>query len=419
MVNRKEFLSKIGGLALGVGAFGLGDVKASNLEDFPSKKIAEPRFWEDLRKQFPLKKDLYFLNNGTNGISPNSVIKKVNQSLIHSNENAIYGGKIDSLLDSLAELLNVESDEIGLTHNVTEGNNIICWGLPLNKGDEVLISDQEHVGNALTWLNRQKVDGISVKSFSALHESEQILENIKSAITSRTKVITLPHILCTTGQIMPIKEICKLAKERGIYTVIDGAHGPGMLQVDLKELGCDAYTSCGHKWLLAPAGTGFFYLRKELIDIVQAKFVGAHSDLGWDINEGIKEYYPSVHRYFYGTQSAALYEGLKEAIEFQRKVGLELVEKRCKELSEYLYQGVLDMESKITMLSSSNPKYRGGIIGFKLNNKSSLDFYKAVKSKGYKVRVVPESGLDSLRISTHIYNSKDEVEGILKEIKNF
>lgn len=419
MVNRKEFISRLGGVALGLTAFGIHDVKSSNLEKFPSKGTSDLVFWKNLRKQFPLKEDLIFLNNGTNGIVPNVVLNRVSESLLHTNKNAIYGGGTEKLLEELAVFLNVEKEEVGLSHNVTEGNNIICWGLPLKKGDEVLISDQEHVGNALTWLNRQKVEGIVVKSFSALHETDIILENIKKGITSKTRVITLPHILCTTGQIMPIKEICALAKEKGIYTVIDGAHGPGMLQMDLKDLGCDAYTSCGHKWMLAPAGTGFFYLRKELLNEVQAKFVGAHSDLGWDINKGISEYYPSAHRYYYGTQSAALYEGLTEAIHFHRSIGTDLVEKRCKELANHLYDGLLNLNSKVNILSSKDPKNRGGIIGFKFKEKASLDFYKFVFNKGYKVRIVPESNLDSLRVSTHVYNSIDEVDGILKLIKEF
>ena len=156
-----------------------------------------------------------------------------------------------------------------------------------------------------------------------------------------------------------------------------------------------------------------------MLDVVQVKFVGAHSDLGWDINKGITDYYPSVHRYFYGTQSAALYAGLLESIEFHNKIGVEVVEKRCKELANHLYEGTLDMKEKVTMLSSSNPINRGGIIGFKFKEKTSLEFYEFVKKEGYKIRTVAESDLHSIRISTHVYNSMEEVDGLLDLMRKF
>ena len=154
----------------------------------------------------------------------------------------------------------------------------------LRKGDEVILTDQEHVGNALPWLNRQRLEGIVIRSFHPEDTAEKVLAQVKKLINPKTKVIAIPHIPCTTGQVYPIKEICEIARNAGVMTLIDGAHGAGMLNLNLKDLGCDIYSSCCHKWLLGPKGTGFMYVRKDLIENSSALFVGGHSDTGWTLN---------------------------------------------------------------------------------------------------------------------------------------
>src|SRR5690606_14532422 len=131
---------------------------------------------------------------------------------------------------------------------------------------------QEHVGNALPWLNRARVDGISLKVLDLTLPLEQMLKTLESYIGKNTKVIALPHLPCTTGRVMPVKEISAMAKRKGILKFVDGAHGPGMLDIDLHDLGCDFYASCCHKWLLGPKGTGFVYIKKEHLEKVDPKF---------------------------------------------------------------------------------------------------------------------------------------------------
>jgi hypothetical protein len=162
-----------------------------------------------------------------------------------------------------------------LTHNTTEGINMMAWGVPLKAGDEVLLSEQEHIGNAGPWMHRANLEKIVIRTVAVGKNAEESLALVKKAITSKTKVIALPHVPCTNGQILPIKEICALAKTKNIITCIDGAHPTGMLQLNVKELGVDYYASCCHKWLMAAQGTGFLYINKDKLEKLQPKFYGA------------------------------------------------------------------------------------------------------------------------------------------------
>lgn len=208
----------------------------------PSANMDEEKYWKQVRELFPLDKSWAYLNNGTMGPSPYPVIEAVRKGMMDGDQHANYGGW-EQTHKKIASFIGANEDEIALTHNVTEGINIYAWGLPLQKGDEVILTTHEHVGNAFPWLNRQKLHGVVLKTFSPAQTAALTLESINNLITKKTRVIAVPHIPCTQGQIFPIKEICALGKSKGVFVVVDGAHGPGMLQLNLHDMGCDAYAS--------------------------------------------------------------------------------------------------------------------------------------------------------------------------------
>jgi cysteine desulfurase/selenocysteine lyase len=418
--NRRRFLKNASGIILGSALVSMPQLsEAVSIPEW--KGDNSDKYWKNVRKLFPLQKNVRFMNNGTMGVVPASTLKRMNESLELTYSKGKYGGGKAELVKALAKFINANEDEIALTHNVTEGNSIVCWGLPLKEGDEVIITDQEHVGNALTWMNRAKVHGIKLKPIKILTSPEEIIDNFKKAISSKTRAITIPHIPCTTGQVNPIKEICEIAREKGIYTIIDGAHGPGMIKVDVKDLGCDAYVSCGHKWMLGPAGTGFFYVKKDILEEVQTLFVGAGAEgkEGWDIYNPLGDYKNSANRYYYGTQSAALYHGFLESINLLNEIGLDRVEQRCKQLANRLYENLKECNDCVDMLSQENPKYRAGIVSFKFKDQDNRKFMVGLRDYNAVIRHVPESGLDSLRVSTHIYNSEEDVDYLSREIKDY
>ncbi len=387
------------------------------------KSIAEDdeKYWSSIRDFFPLTKELTYLNNGTMGPSPYPVIEAVHTAMADCDKQMHYGGW-EATSAKLAGFLGASEEEIALTHNVTEGINIACWGLPLKRKDEVIITTHEHVGNALPWLNRMRLHGIVIKTFIPAPTADETLERIGALINKRTKVIAVPHIPCTQGQILPIKEICMLAREKGIYSVVDGAHGPGMLVMDLHDMGCDTYAGCCHKWMLGPKGTGFLYVRKGFWDTLQPYFVGGGSGgkTDWDvlsdpINPG--DFAASAHRYYGGTQSTALYKGVEASVDFLDGIGMANVSRRVRYLGKYAQDSLLALGDRIQLLTPTEERSRAGVNGFKVKGMSSEELYKKLAEERIRIRLVPENGLNSLRVSTHIYNNPAEIDALTEVLR--
>ena len=379
----------------------------------------DEEFWKMVRGSFPLSNKIMYLNNGTMGPSPYPVIEEQYEATIDVDTTGNYGGWEDAV-PAIARFVGIDNEEVCLTHNVTEGINIVCWGLNLQKGDEVIVTNHEHVGNALPWLNRAKVDGIVIKTMKLAATAAQTLENLNAVITPKTKVIAVPHIPCTQGQILPVKEICTLAKDKGIYSFIDGAHGPGMLNLNLHDMGCDFYASCCHKWMLAPKGTGFLYVKKDKLEDVQARWVGGYSDTGWSVVEDpayLTGYVDNAHRFYYGSMSAPLYKGVAAAVKFHENIGKDKIEARVRELGTYFYNQLQNVAG-IELLTPQEEKYRAGLIGFKMAKVDYNEFQNiAVKNK-IRIRGVAENGLNSLRASFHIYNTFEEADALAQLVKN-
>ena len=398
---------------------GIGALSTPVINGHLRKSGSEEDFWRELRAAFPLTKDRVYLNNGTFGPSPQVVLDTMKENFTKSNTSGEYG-HTDEARASLAAFVGVTKEEISLTHNTTEGINIVCWGIPMQHGDEVIISLHEHVGNALPWLNRAKLDGIVLRTFEPGKTAAETLDRIKLLINPKTKVIAVPHITCTLGQVFPIKEIASLANKYGILTAIDGAHGPGTFDLDLKDLSCDFYASSCHKWMLGPNGTGFVYIKKERLEFLRAIQVGAYSDDGWDLYEQpplLKGYNPTAHRFDYGSQSMPLYSGAAEAAHFHAKIGKKKIELRVKELNDYLLEGLQSMSSHLDVLTPEERISRIAMLTFKHKQKEYRSLANEISKEGFRIRVVPESHLDAIRISTHIYNSKVEIDRFIMALE--
>ena len=409
--NRRIFLNYLGMSSLA----GLiaNDSGISNL--FPPYQRMANVDWKELRKEFPLRSSHIYLNNGTFGPSPNAVIEELNNNNISINTTGKYGNS-KLAIQSVAKFINALESEIALTHNTTEGINIMAQGLNLTDGDEIIMTDHEHVGSAMPWLNRAKKDKLNIKVFSPLPSVSANISKIKSLITNKTKVIAIPHVTCTTGQVLPIKEIALLANSLGIVTAIDGAHGLGVFNLDMQDLGVDMYASCGHKWLLGPAGTGALYISNSILERVTPVFAGAYTDSGWTLNtkeQTFNGYNPSAHRFFYGTQSKAQFSGMKAAIDFMTMIGMDKVEKRIRALNEYLY-GALKKETSVEILTPQETLSRACMISFRSTKMNYKQIGGILSQNKIRVRLVPESNLDAVRISAHIYNNESEIDQLVK-----
>jgi len=382
----------------------------------------DERFWSFLREQFPLTHERVYLNTGGLGASPYAVIDAV-VSRMNELEKISETGHSEqvwsSIKQKIATLLGCDAEEIAYTRNATEGINIVCNGLPLKRGDEVITTTHEHVGNAVPWLARQKRDGIVIKLFEPSTKSAQEnLDRIASLLSKRTRVISVPHATTTTGQVLPVKEIAALAKAKKLWFFIDGAQTAGMLNFNLHDIGCDAYATSGHKWMLGPKGTGLLYVRKDMLDTIQALEVGAYSDKSHDLQTGELTLVPTAQRYEYGTVSTPIFVGLGAAIDFLMQIGMENVWARDAALSTAFLNGLQEIPNA-EILSPLDQAERSAMIAFKMKNIEYLKLQSFLAEK-YKLRTrgVGEGGVNALRISWHVYNSFEEVNRVLEGVND-
>src|SRR5436305_5793482 len=268
MPDRREFFRRA---AVGAALFGVPPARAerafaAEAPPVPSPELfaADPdRYWAELRRQWLLAADHINLNCGSVGCTPLPVLRALIDHLLAAEsfrepdypwfgyeENA----RLRQLRDALAVFLHCRRDELALVRNATEANNVVCNGLDLKPGDEVLLTDQEHPGGRCCWEQKAARYGIKL-TFVTLPRppasADEIVERFRRALTGRTRVMAFSHITTVTGVVLPAKELCGLARKHGVLTHIDGAHAIGQIPLDLHELGCDSYATSPHKWLLA------------------------------------------------------------------------------------------------------------------------------------------------------------------------
>ncbi len=402
-IGRRDFL-KIIPFIITLGKSAGGDIKESSVVD-------EEVFWKVVRSEFLLSKKGIYLNSGTIGVSPTYVLEgtirdMVAQEVFFTEEKE----SLDGLKKLAGEFLGAEPEEIVFTRNTTEAMSMVAQGLDLKIGDEVILTNHEHIGGTACWEVKEKREKIKIKRVNLSltpSSEEEIVKEISKAITKKTKVISISHILCTNGAILPVKRICELASSRGILTLIDGAHAPGMIKTNIRDIGCDFYAGSFHKWLLAPKGTGFLYIKKSKNHLLNPIIA----------SEGWNELSKFSDRFTLGTINNSLLVGLKRAFEFQNNIGREKIELRIRELNTYL-RGRLTEIQGLEMKSPSDPKMYCGMVAFKIKGIESEKICEILKEKWkIEVRFVYEYSHNLVRVSTHIYNTFSEIDKFCDALK--
>ena len=416
MLSRRNCLKQIATSALSLQS--LAAISKITSNELSAAKGEE--YWKMVRQLFPLDSDWVYLNAATLGPSPYTVVDTLARYTRQMN-TLCKNPPIEGARKAIAAMVNADVSEIALTHNTTEGINIIAQGIPLKRGDEVIMTTHEHAGNALPWLNRRNMTGIRIRTFVPKNTAAENLQAINDLISRKTRVIAVPHISCTTGLVLPAAEIATLAKDKGIWSMIDGAHIPGSTLLNIEEIGCDFYASCCHKWMMGPKGTGFLFVKKELQHVVKPIWIGALSDKGWNLEKSpptFDGYLESAARYDFGTHNGALWKGVEATVAFLSQIGLNRIEERTRKLTTYLFVQLNQFGKHIEMLSPTEASSRGPIVGFRVKNMDYKAFWQALYERKYRIRMVPEAGLFSQRVSTHIYNSIDEMNELVSVIKD-
>ncbi|MDB6167252.1 MAG: hypothetical protein JWM88_116 [Verrucomicrobia bacterium] len=424
-VNRKTFLRR-----LGAGALGLMATRGWAERDDGSPSAATPvwngedpeRFWRQVRAQFPMTPERIYFNTGGLGPAPRRVLDMLTVAGRQLQERVETGHDSFSPARAIvADYLGAKPEEICFVRNTTEGTNIVASGLALQAADEVIFESHAHPGGSFPWLNRQRADGIAVKTFEPDPQNAAAnVARIEALITPRTRVIQVSHVTSPTGIVLPVQAIGELARRHDLWFHVDGAQSAGMIPVDLRTLGCDSFATSGHKWMGGPHETGVLWIRSDRIERITPRQVGAYSSEDMNLrNPGPFVYSPGAHRYEYGTRNAASVLALAEAVRFQNEIGRERIAARGHALAERVRAGLEKIDG-VDVLTPRDPASRGSIITFRTAKVGyQALFGRLLGDYRLRCRPVSEVGLDATRVSTHLFNSPSECDlliGALDEI---
>lgn len=422
-LDRKTFLRRLGAGALGLFAarnLGAMDVESEVSSLPPVWDDADPEnFWRQVRLQFPMTPQRTYFNTGGLGPAPRRVLDMLTVASRQLQERVETGHDFFAQARVIvAGYFGAAPVDVCFTRNCTEGNCIVATGLELQAADEVIIESHAHPGGSFPWLNRERTEGIIVKTFEPDPTSaEGNVARISALITPRTRVIQVSHITSPTGIIMPVPAIAALAQAHRAWFHVDGAQSAGMIPINLPTLGCDSYATSGHKWIGGPHETGVLWIRGDKIKDVVPRQVGAYSSDDIDLNNpGLFKYTPGAHRYEYGTRNAASVLALAEATRFQNEIGRDRIAARGCALADRVRAGIAKIDG-VEILTPSKPELRGSILTFRSPKLGySKIFERLLVDHHLRTRPVAEVGLNAIRLSTHLFNSVEECDTLIGAI---
>src|SRR5438034_1643952 len=418
MLNRRSFLANASGLAATLafrdGLFAQLEKAPSSLPDQKLYEKNEDVYWSELRKQFLIPEDEVYLNNGTVGSSPAPVLRAIFDGYNETEKMAqrdpedypIWGyAAWNEFRDPLAAFVGCKRDELALLRNATEANSYIANGIDMKAGDEVLITDQEHPGGEHPWNLRAKRYGVVVKKVTLpkpVQNPVAVLNLFNDAITPKTRVIFFSHITTVTGVVLPAKELCALARSKGILSAVDGAHVTGMMKVNVLELGCDMYTSSPHKWLQAPKGSGFLYVRDEVIDRIWCTIATE----GWDDTKLRAERFQRI-----GSSNVPALAGMRAAVELANQIGMDRIEKRHRAMADYILSEMIKRGAQ--SWTSPDPALRCAIATVSVAPVKMPDLERSLwKEKKIRIR---GAAPHKVRLSTPYYLLRSDIDRFLTE----
>ncbi|KPJ92078.1 MAG: hypothetical protein AMS18_08135 [Gemmatimonas sp. SG8_17] len=377
----------------------------------PPQGVLDEHYWQMVKEQFPLRHDLVIMNAANLCPSPYPVINTVNALTGDVDSDASFQnrGKFTELRerarDLLAEFLGADSDEIAITRNTSEGNNSVINGLTLGPGDEVVIWDQNHPTNNVAWDVRAERYGYVVHRVTtpaAPSTAEDLIRPFREVLSRNTRVLAFSHVSNISGVRLPARQLCSLARERDILTLVDGAQTFGAIRVDLHAVGCDFYTGSSHKWLMGPKEVGLLYVRQDRIADLWPSDVG----VGWEgaLERGARKFENL------GQRDDAAVAAMGTAVGFHNTIGPDRVEERVRALAAGLKQALSTAVPDIRFHTPADPDLSAGVVVFSRTGADPRAAFERLYSEHTVAGAAMGGDFAGVRLSPHVYNTMEEVD---------
>ena len=373
--------------------------------------------WEKIQSQFLIPPELTILNAANLCPSPAHVLETVTNYTRRLDSKPVPSYRAEMIAvkertrHELAKYLRVTPDEILITRNTSESNNWVSNGLDLKEGDEVVIFSDNHPSNNEAWKERGKRFGFKVIEVHPLNPHpgfEYYIEAFKKALTSRTRVLAFTHLSNTVGDLFPAKELCIMARERGVISLIDGAQSFGLLDVDLSNIKPDFYSGSAHKWPCGPKETGVLFVNKSIQEHFWPSIYSAYKG-----SEGLAQ----THEGLGQRDTPAIYAFGKQ-IEFLRKIGQNKIEKRSGDLATKIIAGLQNIQG-VSVYTSNKRPLRSAVVTFRPANLDPSKVVKALENDGIVAANLAGDGWAGVRFSPHFYNSDRDIKRAIDAIKGY
>jgi len=423
MKDRRKFLQQI---TLSAGAFSASslfnqllakDFKEAEkkIEDLsPEQAAGDEDYWATIQQAYTVNPNIIDLNNGGVSPSPSIVQEAVERYNKLSNEGPSYfmwrildQGR-EPLRQKLAELAGCDAEEIAIDRNATEALNTIIYGLDLNAGDEVIGTKQDYPNMINAWKQRAQRNGIVYKQISfdfPIEDDDAIVNAYEKAITNKTKIIHVTHVINWVGQIMPVQKIARMAHAKGIEILCDSAHGFGLLDYKIPDLECDYWGTSLHKFLSAPIGSGMMWIKKEKIEKI------------WPLLCNDKPHSSDIRKFeTIGTRSFPIEQGIGEAVNFHNAIGSKRKEERIRFLKNYWAEKVKDVP-RVKLHTSLKSKYSCAICGVSIDGMDPIEFDAQLFNR-YKIHTVgiKWENVSCVRVTPHVYTRLDDLDKLVNAI---
>ncbi|MGE0144305.1 MAG: aminotransferase class V-fold PLP-dependent enzyme [Planctomycetota bacterium] len=420
MTTRRSLLGRLGAAAAFASTARLSANALSILDDIdeptgsPEQVAHDEDFWAQVQAAFEVDRSFVNFNNGGVSPAPAPVTRALARHVQKSNEAPAYvmwqlmQPNKEAVRRGLARMMNVDPETVAITRNASESLQICQFGVDLQRGDHVLCCDQDYPRMLNTFRQRQAREGIVFETFPIpvpCRDPDEIVRAYRERITERTRLILCSHVINLTGQVVPVKAITALGRERGIPVIVDGAHAFANLVIDFGELDCDYYATSLHKWLFAPIGTGMLHVKRERIRTT------------WPLMAGNPGQEDDIRKFEeIGTHQVGYPLAIADALVFHERLGPARKAARLRYLRDLWAEHVLRHE-RVRLNTPLEPELSNSLGNFRIDGIPAADLYRHLLQK-HRIVTTPIAHPDceGIRVSPSVYSTIAEVRRFCEAI---